>query len=163
MISMASVMRSWCQYEKGLGSRDLVASRFVHPIANQLSTRIWSSKFWWMKVPVLGVKTFIRYSWLQRWNSSKEAFMSFISRLITFPDITVLCKYIIAIMHLPIKGYSEISLFYSRSKLILFLNIVWERDNFENNQTISLFCSPFLSSSDLPKNLPRVLKCWAQN
>lgn len=76
-----------------------------------------------------------------------------------FPEITVRCEDVIPIMHLPIKGYSEISLFYSRSKLIMFLDVVWERDYFGKNKTISLFCFPFLSSSDLPKNLPRILKC----
>jgi len=62
--------------------------------------------------------------------------MSLISKLIMFPDITVLSKYVIPIMHLPITRYSEISLFHSRSKLITFLNVVWERDYFEKNQTI---------------------------
>lgn len=75
-----------------------------------------------------------------------------------FPYITVSCKNVIPIMHLPIKGYSEICLFYSRSKLIKFLNVVWERHYFEKYQTINLFCSPFLSFSDLSKNMPRFLK-----
>lgn len=35
------------------------------------------------------------------------------------PDITLLSEYIIPIMDLPIKGLSEISLFYSRNKLIV--------------------------------------------
>lgn len=76
-----------------------------------------------------------------------------------FPDITVLCSHVIPKMQLPIKDYSEISLFYSRSKLIMVLNVAWERDYFEKCEIISLLCSPSLSFSDLPKNLPRVLKC----